>query len=60
MIQNINAAYGMSVSFGTVEQMEAHIRACGYSIPEDGLVEGRDYEDVEKVRREKRNRKARE
>ena len=46
MIRNINDRYGDPVTFASVEEMAAAIRECGYEIPEDGLREGRDYEEV--------------
>lgn len=46
MIRNINSAFGDSVEFLSVDEMEQAILNCGYNIPEDGLREGRDYEEV--------------
>jgi len=53
MIRNINESFGESITFETVEGMEAGIRELdrinkgeGYAIPEDGLREGRDYETI--------------
>jgi hypothetical protein len=46
-IRNINEAFGESVEFESVEKMATTICDCGYEIPEDGLVEGRDYEVID-------------
>lgn len=46
MIRNINERYGAPIEFDTLEEMAEAIRACGYELPDDGLVEGRDYEVV--------------
>ena len=46
MIKNINDTYGDPIEFDTVEEMEQAIEACGYALPYDGLVEGRDYEEI--------------
>ena len=51
-IKNINECWGDPVSFDSVEEMAAAITNCGMELPEDGLVEGRDYmvlEDAAKV-----------
>lgn len=48
-IRNINPEFGSTdatVTFADVGEMSSAILACGYAIPEDGLVEGRDYETV--------------
>jgi hypothetical protein len=45
-IRNINEAFGESVEFDSVNEMIQAIYNCGYELPEDGLVEGRDYEQV--------------
>jgi hypothetical protein len=45
-VRNINEAYGMRVEFDSVEEMKQGFAACGYNLPEDGLIEGRDYEVV--------------
>ena len=45
-VQNINSAFGDAVCFGSVDEMTEAIQACGYELPEDGLVEGRDYQEV--------------
>ena len=42
-IKNINENFGDPVEFNNVEEMETAIKGCGYSIPDDGLIEGRDY-----------------
>lgn len=47
MIRNINESFGDCIEFDTVEDMAMAIRDCGYEPPEDGLVEGRDYEIIE-------------
>ena len=47
MIRNINEKYGMAVEFDSIEEMENTIRSMGYDIPEDGLVDGRDFEVIE-------------
>ena len=47
MIRNINDSYGDPITFASVEEMADAIRECGYEIPEDGLREGRDYEEVD-------------
>ena len=44
MIRNVNENFGDSVEFDSVSEMEAAILACGYDLPADGLVEGRDFE----------------
>ncbi|MBR5705771.1 MAG: hypothetical protein IKX21_07375 [Deltaproteobacteria bacterium] len=46
MIRNINENFGDPVLFDTIEEMAAELEKLGY-LPEDGLVEGRDYEVVE-------------
>lgn len=46
MIVNINEAFGDSVEFETVAEMEQCIKLSGYDIPEDGLREGRDYQEL--------------
>ena len=46
-IRNINPQFGESIAFETVEKMAEAIRDCGYSLPNDGLLEGRDYETLE-------------
>ena len=46
MIKNINENFGDPILFDTVEEMVAELEKLGY-MPEDGLVEGRDYETVE-------------
>ena len=45
-IKNINSAFGDSVSFDSLREMEQAIENCGYSLPGDGLREGRDYEVI--------------
>jgi hypothetical protein len=47
MIVNVNENFGDAVEFNSVKEMEQAIIACGYKIPEDGLKEGSDYQDVE-------------
>ena len=44
VIININNNYGDCVEFDSVEEMEHAISYSGYTIPEDGLKEGVDYE----------------
>ena len=46
MIRNINDEFGDPVEFESVEEMEQAIQEMGYTIPEDGLKEGRDYEII--------------
>lgn len=46
MIKNINEDFGDPILFDTVEEMAAELEKLGY-MPDDGLVEGRDYEVVE-------------
>ena len=46
MIKNINEDFGDPILFDTVEEMAAELEKLGY-MPDDGLVEGRDYEGVE-------------
>ena len=46
MLRNINENFGMGIEFESVAEMHDTIMACGYVIPEDGLIEGRDYEVV--------------
>lgn len=46
MVRNINSNYGDSIEFNTVEELGEAIQQCGYDLPDDGLVEGRDYEIV--------------
>lgn len=46
MIKNINEDFGDPVLFSTVEEMAAELEKLGY-MPDDGLVEGRDYEVVD-------------
>jgi hypothetical protein len=43
MVKNINPEFGDPVEFGSIEEMAAAIRACGYTLPEDGLRINRDY-----------------
>jgi len=45
-IKNINENFGDSIEFDSVEEMEATVEACGYELPADGLLEGRDFENV--------------
>ena len=44
MIRNINEKWGDAIRFDTVEAMEDAIEACGYTLPDDGLQQGIDYE----------------
>jgi hypothetical protein len=45
-VSNINEKLGdVGVHFDELQEMEDAVRACGY-LPEDGLMEGRDYENV--------------
>lgn len=46
-VVNINENYGDPVTFGSVAELEQAIKDCGYELPEDGLQEGRDYEEEE-------------
>jgi len=46
MVKNINENLGDPVVFDTVEDMAAELENLGY-LPDDGLIEGRDYEVVE-------------
>jgi len=53
MIRNINERFGEAVEFEAVDEMAQAIRELdrlnpgeGYAVPEDGLVEGRDYEEI--------------
>lgn len=43
MIININPHFGDSITFEDETEMEQAIMECGYSVPDDGLVEGRDF-----------------
>lgn len=45
-VKNINEKFGDPLTFLSVGEMAAAIRKCGYKIPADGLVEGRDYEVI--------------
>ena len=45
-VQNINSAFGDAVCFDNVDEMAEAIKECGYELPADGLVEGRDYKEV--------------
>lgn len=45
-VQNINSAFGDAVCFDNVDEMAEAIKDCGYELPADGLVEGRDYREV--------------
>jgi hypothetical protein len=48
-IRNINRELGATdetVTFASVEEMADAVRACGFALPEDGLVEGRDYAKI--------------
>jgi hypothetical protein len=47
MIRNINRAFGDEVEFDSVDQMIKSIKECGYEIPADGLMSGRDYQEEE-------------
>ena len=46
MYKNINKNFGDPVTFDSLEEMADAIKKCGYELPADGLVEGRDYEIV--------------
>jgi len=46
MIVNINECWGDPVKFESTEDMSQAIIACGYEIPECGLIEGVDYEEI--------------
>lgn len=47
-IRNINDSWGEPCTFDSTEEMEAAILECGpdFRLPEDGLREGRDYDEV--------------
>jgi len=47
MIRNINEQFGDIIEFESVDEMVCAIESCGYTVPEDGLLEGRDYETIE-------------
>jgi hypothetical protein len=47
MIKNINDRWGDPITFAKAEDMGRAIEACGYQIPDGGLVEGSDYEVIE-------------
>ena len=44
MIRNINENWGDAIRFDNVEAMEDAIEACGYTLPDEGLQQGIDYE----------------
>lgn len=44
-IRNINSAFGDPIIFDTVEEMVEALDELGY-MPEDGIVEGVDYEEI--------------
>lgn len=44
--RNINPQYGDSEIFSSLSELESAIRNCGYTLPENGLQEGRDYECI--------------
>ena len=43
LVRNINTAFGDSIEFDSLEEMQEAIEELGY-MPEDGLKEGRDFE----------------
>lgn len=45
-IRNINPAWGDPIEFADADEMAMLIEMCGYELPEDGLIEGRDYERI--------------
>jgi hypothetical protein len=45
-VRNINEKFGDQIEFDSVDEMGNAIKQCGYSLPEDGLKEGRDFEVV--------------
>ena len=45
-IRNINPAYGDAIVMRNPAEMARLIQKCGYDLPEDGLKEGRDYEEL--------------
>ena len=45
-IKNTNEKFGDSIEFFSIREMETAIENSGYELPEDGLVENRDYEVV--------------
>ena len=45
-IKNINERYGDAITFDSIDEFRKSIRNCGYNVPDDGLVEGRDYEVI--------------
>jgi len=47
VIKNINENYGDPITFETVSEMALAIKASGYELPADGLVQGRDYIKLE-------------
>ena len=47
MIKNINDLWGEPAYFASVEEMKNCISECGYELPHDGLIEGRDYEVID-------------
>jgi hypothetical protein len=49
-IRNINEKYGDPIVFACENEMEEAVKASGYEVPEEGLVEGRDYEYVHEFR----------
>lgn len=49
MIRNINENYGAGIVVANVEELETLITECEYTLPEDGLVEGRDYETIDNI-----------
>jgi hypothetical protein len=45
-VKNINEQFGEPVLFNTVVEMVKAIVDCGYTLPEDGLIEDRDYTTI--------------
>ncbi len=44
MVRNVNEKFGECIEFETVAEMAEAVEACGFELPEDGLIEHRDYE----------------
>jgi len=49
MIRNINENYGSGIIVADVDELKNLITECEYDLPEDGLVEGRDYEKIDNI-----------
>ena len=48
-IRNINPAYGDPIMMESVEEFESLIGNMGYDMPADGLIEGRDYDEIMEI-----------